>query len=174
MNSRVVNRVLVCIVCVAVVVAAGGFAYYWFLIRGPLAGDTSHDFGEVVVTGVKADVSHTFQLFNRTDRVLTIDRVIPECGCVQVSPANAVVEPGKTFDLLATLSVSANGTKTTPIRLIMSDGKVQFLHVTATGRRVESAAPIQNASETGNKLPMPTERPDPSRIQLESPTERPN
>jgi hypothetical protein len=166
MSSKIIKRVLVCLVCVAVVLAAGGFAYYWFLIRGPLAGDTSHDFGEVVVTGAKIDVSHTFHLVNRTDGVLTIDRVIPECGCVHIAPSKAVVEPGRSLDVVATLSVSATGSKTTPIRMIFDTGKVQFLHVTATGRRVAGAAidptaPTTRSSEDRSMLPAPLEPKNP-------------
>lgn len=168
MNKKTVHRWFVCIVCLAAVLTTGGFAYYWFLVRGPLAGDTSHDFGEVVVTGAKAEVSHTFRLVNRTHRTITINRVIPECGCVQVTPGSAVVEPGEHVELNAVLSVYATGSKTTPIQLIMDEGKVQFLHVKARGRRVDAGAdqPMAPAPRTmeaekdANRLPLPKDRPD--------------
>ena len=125
----------------ALLLGCGALGYYWLLVRGPLAGDTSHDFGVVAITADRTDVTHTFHLTNRTDHTVRIERIVPDCGCVQFTPGSAVVEPGQSVDLPATMSVYSDGVKRVDVRLLLGDSGVQHMHLTATGRREASAIP---------------------------------
>ena len=140
-----VRKSLIILAVAATLLGSGVFSYYWFLVRGPLAGDTSHDFGVVSITGEEAVVTHTFSLRNRTGHTLHIERIIPDCGCVQFEPKQASVEPGATIDLHATMYLYSDGKKTVAVRVILGDDGVQFLHVQATGRR-DGSAPLTNAT----------------------------
>jgi hypothetical protein len=143
-------------------ITAGAFSYYWFLIRGPLSGARSHDFGEVVITGPKADVVHAFSLTNRTSHTIHIQRIVPDCGCVAFTPSSAPVEPGASVDLHAVMSVYSDGVKRVAVRLMLADDGVQFLHLKATGRRVESSllhpdAPTSRPGESAQPMVPPPE-----------------
>ena len=71
------------------------------IMRGPLAGDNKHDFGEVaVVPGEKSVLNHTFHFTNRTGKTLSMNWAKPDCGCVVIEAKfPRTLEPGQSFDL---------------------------------------------------------------------------
>ena len=76
-----------------------------FFMRGPLAGDNKHDFGEVAVApGEKTLLTHTFQFSNRTGKSLTVNWARPDCGCVVIETKfPRTLEPGQALDLPITM-----------------------------------------------------------------------
>jgi len=127
-------RTLIILTAFTVAFLSGGvYAYWFFLIRGPLAGETSHDFGEVPLYEDTAKVDYTFHLTNRLSHPLTINAIRPECGCLTTQDVHETLAPGAAFDLPVTL-IAKTGPRTVIIHVIFGDDNVQTLRVKATGR----------------------------------------
>jgi hypothetical protein len=88
--------------------------------------------------------------------MLNIERIVPDCGCVQFEPKQATVEAGETINLHATMYLYSDGKKAVPVRLLLSDDGVQFLHVQATGRR---SGPAPFTFDTPSLPPQTTTQP---------------
>jgi hypothetical protein len=127
------RTILVVVVAVVAVFSAGAYAYWFFLIRGPLAGETAHDFGDVPLYEDTAPVQYTFRLANRLSRPLTIAAIRPECGCTSVSDVHKTLQIGEAFELPVTLTVKG-GPRTVLIYVIFSDDHQQTLRLKATGK----------------------------------------
>lgn len=109
------------------------FAYWYFLVRGPLAGETTHDFGVVPMAESQVKLHHTFHLYNRLREPVTILAVKPECGCVVADMEPVTLEPGEPFDLPVTLTLS-DPAKTVLLRVVFDgDHGVQMLKLRAAG-----------------------------------------
>jgi hypothetical protein len=133
MSSRL-RLILIIVLAAVALLSAGAYAYWFFLIRGPLAGDTSHDFGDVVLQGGRnIKVTHTFHLTNRLDEPLTIKGVRADCGCVTLHDLQRTLESGESFDLPVTFQTQA-GPRSALIHIIFDDGRTQTLSVKAVGR----------------------------------------
>jgi hypothetical protein len=132
--SRRLRLILIILLAAVALLSAGAYAYWFFLIRGPLAGDTSHDFGEVALRGGRnIQVAHTFHLTNRLDEPLTIKGVRADCGCVTLRDLQLTLESGESFDLPVTFQTTA-GPRSALIHIIFDDGRTQTLSVKAVGR----------------------------------------
>jgi hypothetical protein len=78
-----------------------------FFMRGPLSGNSRHDFGEVtIVPGQKITLTHTFHFTNPpTGKTLMINWAKPDCGCVTVEATfPRTLEPGQSFDMPITMT----------------------------------------------------------------------
>lgn len=117
-----------------VVIAAGWGLWYVTVGRGPLAGDLHHDFGTVTVTGRGTTVRHVFHLTNRTDEILAIRDLRSSCGCAAARPSVDELQPGRSVDLDAGLSLTRSGLKRARISLVLDDDRIVTLHMTAIGR----------------------------------------
>lgn len=122
---------MICIVCGLL---AAGFAYWYFLLRQPLAGRTSHDFGRVnMVQGETVELHHTFHLTNRTSKPIVISAIKPECGCLVVHAGPQTIERGQSVDLPITMTFKG-ASKTVPILLDLGEAGLQMLRVKADVR----------------------------------------
>lgn len=114
-------------------VLAGGAALTLFLVtRGPLSGDRSHDFGDVLLENKNVTMTHEFQLTNRLAETVVIRAARPECGCVGAPSGAIVVAPGQTIVFPVTMRPPA-GNKEVMIRLDLGDHGLMVLRVSATG-----------------------------------------
>ncbi|MHC5003102.1 MAG: DUF1573 domain-containing protein [Planctomycetota bacterium] len=132
-----------------------GGAILWWTVRGPLAGETYHDFGRVAVEGRTATVEHVFALTNRTSRTVEIVEIIPACGCTTVDLTDRTLEPGDDVELTVALTVG-NGTRKKSITLIVDDGereRTTVLWVKATGRATETLSATRSSVPVGADAP---------------------
>lgn len=145
------RTILVVVAAVVAIFSAGAYAYWFFLIRGPLAGETSHDFGDVPLHDDTTPVQYTFHLANRLGHPLTIAAIRPECGCTSVSDVRKTLQSGEAFDLPVTLTVKG-GPRTVLIYVIFGDDHEQTLRLKATGKpqsRLSMGVPIAVLNEDG-------------------------
>jgi hypothetical protein len=107
-----------------------------FIMRGPLAGDNKHDFGEVAVTpGQKAALHHTFQFTNRTAQTLTINWARPDCGCVVIEAAfPRTLGPRESFDIPITMNYGGPDPRQVLIRIDCGEAGFQNAWVKARAR----------------------------------------
>ena len=104
--------------------------------RFPLAGELSHDYGDMPIYGRSASAAHTFQLRNRTGKTITIEKIIPGCGCAEVRESARTLEPDQTVDISVTLTLTRAGHKKTTVDLLLGDELgVQTLWIEGTGRK---------------------------------------
>lgn len=139
------SRLVIVLALISVaMIGAGAYAYWHFLLRAPLAGDSSHDFGDVWLEGETALVEHTFRLANRLERPLTIAAIRPDCGCLTTRDVRRTLAPGAAFDVPVTL-VAKGGKRTAIAHVVLDDGTSMALRVRANGRykpRLWSADPV--------------------------------
>ena len=126
-------------------------------LRGPLAGETVHDFGTIsVAPGQTLDLEHTFHLTNRLSTPLSVLAIRPDCGCVRVGEFSRTVEPGGKWNLPITMRFAGHS-RTVLIHLDMGEAGLQALKViTSAGDappRAESASEISRAKPA--QLPTP-------------------
>jgi hypothetical protein len=126
--------VIIALAAVTVLAAGAGYAYWFFLIRGPLAGETTHDFGDVPLYEQNVALEHTMRLRNRLSQPLTIKAIRPDCGCVTVAGGQRTLQPGEGFDLPITF-MARSGPRTVPIEVLFADDTTQTLRVKANGKR---------------------------------------
>ena len=116
------------------ITALGALAYWFFLLRGPMAGETHHDFGSInIEVGKIVELQHTFHLTNRTGHPVTLRAVRPECGCVATQAQPRTIQPGESLDVPVTFSLSKAIAKTVLIQLDLADAGLEPLFVKATG-----------------------------------------
>jgi hypothetical protein len=121
---------------VLVLLAVGAWGWWYLRVgRFPLAGNFSHDYGIIPIYGRSAGAAHTFDLRNRTGETLTIEKIIPGCGCAEVIASTRMLEPGEHVELSVTLTLSRSGEKKTTVELVLGDAGVQTLWIRGTGRR---------------------------------------
>jgi hypothetical protein len=128
-----VRAILIIVLIAAALSSAGAYAYWHFLLRGPFAGETFHDFGDVALHEETAEVQHTFHLVNRLNRPLTVVAIRPECGCLTTRDIKPTLEPGEAFELPITL-IAKGGERSVVIHIIFDDDSRAALRVKATGR----------------------------------------
>jgi len=120
----------------AVLIAGGAWGWWWLNVgRFPLAGELSHDYGNMPIYGRSASAAHTFHLRNRTGKTITIEKIIPGCGCAEVEESTRVLEPGETVDISVTLTLGRSGRKKTDVTLVLGEAGVQTLWIEGTGRK---------------------------------------
>ena len=134
MSRRIVHRALL-VALLLVLVSGAGAWWYMAIGRFPLAGNLSHDFGEVSFTGKTIKVSHTFQLRNRRGDPVVIESIIPGCGCTSAEASTLTVEPGGTVDIGISLGLDNAGKKRTHISLMIEGFGEQRLWVYATAKK---------------------------------------
>jgi hypothetical protein len=114
-------------------------------MRGPLSGETVHDFGTVDVRpGETTELTHTFHLTNPKDEPITIRAVRPECACVRPIRARFTIEPGESIDLPITMDFKG-GDKTVLIHLDLDEDGWQVLKVHAQARFISATAPAASS-----------------------------
>lgn len=102
--------------------------------RGPFVGQTSHDFGTVMMPpGEKVRLEHTYRLTNRMGKAVTVQAVRPDCGCLTSITGPTTVEPGGLFELPIVMSTSSRQKKVL-IHLDLGDDGMQTLRATAAIR----------------------------------------
>lgn len=131
-------RIAIILLTAAVFLSALAVAYWYFLLRAPLAGNTHHDFGDVVLTQPTTEFTHRFHLTNDTVDTITIAGIRPDCGCVRVEASTRVLKSGDSVDVNATLLLSCEGLKRTRIHLDLGEHGRQVLRLQATGIRPHS------------------------------------
>lgn len=130
-------RVRTC-ACILVILLLGGGGYgIWYLVDGqyPLAGDRSHDFGEVSFAGTTISITHTFVMRNRTDEAIMIDTVRPSCGCTSVEWPEEPIPPGAVVEIPIVLNLSVAGRKRATVTMMIRDHVPVVLFVQAVGRK---------------------------------------
>jgi hypothetical protein len=134
MSRRFKRNISIFTVVALALVGSGAYGYWYFLLRGPLAGQTWYDFGDVPLEGENATVEHVLRLFNRFDHPIIVNAVRPECGCLTTArQPEVMVQPGAPFDLPLSMVVRP-GSRTVIIHVDLGDDGVQALRVKATGR----------------------------------------
>ncbi|MGI9432441.1 MAG: DUF1573 domain-containing protein, partial [Myxococcota bacterium] len=127
------------LVMVALVVLAGAAAVFGLVLgQGPLRGETSHDFGLIVIEDREEIREHTFELVNDGDQPVHVLAAHPSCGCTAVRMNQRVVEPGAVWELVASFSLKGSGHKKAHIDLLLEIGgeeQEQVLWVEGVGRR---------------------------------------
>lgn len=122
-NPRTTVLILLTLLGVAIL---AWWTLQW-VMRGPLAGDVHHDFGEVAMPERgPAILNYTFELTNRTNRPLTIQTARPDCGCLTINAAFPLtVAPREDVDLPITMRYAGSDErgKTVHIRLVFADGE---------------------------------------------------
>lgn len=116
----------------------GGLVWgWWYMASGrfPLAGDMSHDFGTVAITGSTSSFSHTFHLRNRRSHPVVIESIRSGCGCTKAEASTKTVAPGAPVDIDVTLSLARAGSKRTSVKLVIADFGPQTLWIQAVGRK---------------------------------------
>lgn len=136
-----------------------GWAFMAYITRGPLAGDTKHDFGVINVLAVNPppiaegdansppvidiggsssdpgiELTHTFHLTNRTNNPLTLRSARPDCGCVTVNasfPMTIAANAPVELPITMRLPSVGKGDKTVLIHLDCGDDGLQVLRVKA-------------------------------------------
>jgi hypothetical protein len=121
-----------------VITALAGFAILaagtWWWMRGPLAGDRSHDFGLVDVAPGGVELIHTFSLRNRTSRALTLSHISSSCGCSEARASREKIAGGETVEITATLSLKTHKRKHANIFLDLGPDGVVRLSIAGTGQ----------------------------------------
>lgn len=137
-----------------------GWAYMAYSTRGPLTGDTTHDFGIINVGAVNPETSnadgeskpppvidiggasndpgieltHTFHLTNRTNRAITLRSARPDCGCVTINtsfPMTVAASAPVDLPIIMRLPSTGKGEKTVLIHLDCGESGLQVLRVKA-------------------------------------------
>lgn len=129
-RSRII---LIVALALAAAVSSGAWAYWYFLIRGPLAGETYHDFGEVPLGDGLTRVEHTFNLTNRLSRPLNIVGIRPDCGCLTVNDMRLTLQPGDSLNLPISLQAKI-GERIALIHVLFDDDTQAMLKVRAVGK----------------------------------------
>ena len=129
---------------------AGVFGW-WFLTIGrwPLVGSRTMNFGEVALTGEVVALKHTFELRNRTNRLLVIQSIRPSCGCTALDTSGRIVEAGEVLQLPVTFNIAEVGPKSASMTLIFDDEQTQTLWVRAVGRRSLALQVIERSVDVG-------------------------
>lgn len=125
------TRIFLGVVLGALTLIVVGDSIFALWPRGPLAGEWRHDFGDVLVPPGGATVRHTFVLTNRRGHALSIQHVIPSCGCVKAEPSSKSVEPGATVDVSVDFLLEGTGNKFVNIQLDLGDDGMKMLTVVA-------------------------------------------
>lgn len=116
-----------------------GWLVLQWAMRGPLAGQTHHDFGDVAIpVEGPAILTHTFQLTNRTRAPLTIFAARPDCGCLTTNAAFPItIAPHERIDLPITMQYLGSDPrgKTVHIRLDLGETGGQSLWVKAKPKK---------------------------------------
>ncbi len=127
---------LLAIAVVVLITGYGGwFVYSNTLGRPLLEGETTHEFGVVLLEGPITEVTHVFELVNNTDEIIHIKDLKSTCKCTTPALEDRQILPGKTMTLTATLEVRDSGLQKAGINLLLGDDRVQTLFVSAVGRR---------------------------------------
>lgn len=113
-----------------------------FMMRGPLAGDNKHDFGQVEVpVGQPAVLTHTFHFSNRTGKPLTVNWARPDCGCLTIhGEFPRTLEPGEFFDMPITMRYAGPAPKQVLIHIDCGEAGTQSAWVWARAMRRDDAA----------------------------------
>jgi hypothetical protein len=111
--------------------AGAAYGLWWVTVGRPvLAGENDHDFGVVQLSGKPAVLEHTFQLTNRSGRVVEIRDIRSSCGCAVAEPSIRSLEPGASVEIAAALTLKREGIKKASIFLLYGDGSERdVLHV---------------------------------------------
>ncbi|MHC4217503.1 MAG: DUF1573 domain-containing protein [Planctomycetota bacterium] len=119
--------------------AGAAYGLWWVTVGRPvLAGENDHDFGVVQLSDKPAVLDHTFQLTNRSSRIVEIRDIRTSCGCAVAEPSTRSLEPGASVDIAATLTLKREGIKKARIFLIYGDGNERdVLHVQGAARKRE-------------------------------------
>jgi hypothetical protein len=125
------------VVLLALLVLAGLVVGAWALLRtrGPFAGPTGHDFGDVAIEGEAGEDRHVFTLRNRTGDVLEIEAVRTTCGCTVAEPSTRSIAPGDQVDIEVMLRLTHAGRKRSHVAIFLRDRPVHRLWVDAVGVR---------------------------------------
>jgi hypothetical protein len=132
--TRKPGRELIVLSAVVLVLLLAIGLYAMTLGRSPLAGESVHDFGTVMLGEDGAAVEHTFTLTNRTRRPIELGPPRTSCGCTVSDLSTSVVEPGEDVSVTAVLTLSRAGRRSSDISIPMEGRGVRTLHVTAFGR----------------------------------------
>jgi hypothetical protein len=123
---------------VLIALLALGWAFMAFITRGPLAGETKHNFGVIAIpTADGIELSHTFHLTNRTNDGLLLRSARPDCGCLTVNAAFPMtIYPGESIDLPIAMRFGGRSghQKTVLIHLDFVEFGMQTLRVKATAQ----------------------------------------
>lgn len=131
MTAQLPRKLLVIPVALVVLIAAV-WLIMAMLARGPLTGESRHDFGVLTMeSGTHVELHHSFHLTNRTARPLTIKAARPDCGCVSVNATFPLtVQPGASIDLPVTMHFGGDE-RSVLIQMDCGDAGVQILRVSA-------------------------------------------
>lgn len=133
------RRILLLAVLGLAAIFAGAYIAIRLAMRGPLAGETSHDFGIVeVYPGETTQLTHNFHLTNprtdpQKDEPIIIQAVRPECGCVRPVKGRFTIQPGESIDLPIIMDFKG-GDKTVLIHLDLAESGWQVLKVHAQSK----------------------------------------
>ncbi len=127
-------------ILILVLAAIVGIAYgvYYFTVGRPLlAGGHHHAFGIVELADKPVTLEHSFVLTNRTSRTIKIENIKTSCGCTVASHSADILEPGRSAQITAKLTLSNDGRKKARIYLDCGDRGVEVLRLEAVARRLQ-------------------------------------
>jgi len=156
MEKNRLHRVLLGVLAVFVVFIGTVVAAAWYLNQGLLSGETSHDFGEMMIEDGRFAVTrrHTFELVNRSAKTQRILGVQPSCGCTEATPSKKVIEPGETIEITTALTLNRSGEKRTHATIIYENEEMQRLHLRGVGRRANPLSTPARALSITDDMPV--------------------
>lgn len=89
-------------------------------VVGKVSSALTHDLGEIDFKGAPVHLTHVFQLTNDSSDQVTIEDVIPSCGCLEVVPSANTFDPGGVIDVPVTVSVRKAGKFRHRVHLVTS------------------------------------------------------
>lgn len=134
MRKRKLRFVIIVLLLVVGLPAAGYGIYALTIGRSPFEGEHMHDFGIVPVVGGKTTVVHEFELTNRTGKTLTVLKIVPSCGCAVADLSSWLIDPGQTVTLRIALSLTRSVLKREAVGIVMKGRGARLIEVRAQGR----------------------------------------
>lgn len=133
------DRKLASIIAIIVIVLLALLGTGWFLLArtyggSTLSGEKRHDFGIVSITEIPSRFTHTFVLTNTTDETVTIEKVNASCACTTLAIADNELSPGESVEIPATMSLRHSELRKTNVRILLSNGDIETVYLTAEGR----------------------------------------